>query len=460
MSQKRIMFSPVTRLSGLLSVEVVVDGSRVMEANAGGTMFRGFELIMRGRSINDAVYMTQRICGICSLAHGAVSSYLLDDLYDHQISENAQYLRNIMLAADILQNHIRHFYFFSLPDYVRMPAQPPFEGQELADARLSSQDNQRMVNNYFRSVVASQECHQMLALFGGKAPHQHSFVHGGVAVAPSADKIIQARALINNVRQFVKESLIVDTELLSKAYSDYYNIGRTPDRLLSFGMFRFGDKNQYPLWRSGVLEGGRLSSPQFMLISEEVSSSWYVRAGGQDLPDPHKQGAYTFIKSVQYRGQPFEMGPLARMLINGFYRGGTSTMDRIYARSLEAFLIAELLREWLQRLVPGPPPIRQKNNPVKERATAATDVMRGALLHSARVTEGQVAEYNIITPTAWNFSPKGSAGQRGPAESALAGAIIPGPGLLNTVLGRIIRAFDPCINCGTHVLRAKGSEES
>ena len=109
MSKQRIMFSPVTRLSGLLSVEVIVEHARVVEANASGTMFRGYEWIMRNRHATDAVYLTQRICGICSLAHGALASYLLDELYANELSENAQYLRNVMYGADFLQNHLRHF---------------------------------------------------------------------------------------------------------------------------------------------------------------------------------------------------------------------------------------------------------------------------------------------------------------------------------------------------------------
>ncbi len=202
--------SDVHILIAKLSVEVTVDRNTIVDARVKGTMFRGYEWIMRGRKVTDAVYMTQRICGICSLAHGAVGSYLLDELYGNQISENAQYLRNIMLATDFLQNHIRHFYFFSLPDFVRMPDKPPFLGQNLNDLRLTRKDNQRMVDHYYKAVKAAQESHQLLALFGGKIPNQHSFVHGGVTVAPTADKINQAKALIEDIHQFVKKCMVSD----------------------------------------------------------------------------------------------------------------------------------------------------------------------------------------------------------------------------------------------------------
>ncbi|HBG22639.1 MAG TPA: nickel-dependent hydrogenase large subunit, partial [Peptococcaceae bacterium] len=75
-------------------------------------------------------------------------------------------------------------------------------------------------------------------------------------------------------------------------------------------------------------------------------------------------GAYTWTKTVKYAGQFFEGGPLARMLITERYKGGTSTMDRIVARTLETSLIADLVEKWLYQLTPGPPPLNQNKTPV------------------------------------------------------------------------------------------------
>jgi hydrogenase large subunit len=451
---RRIMFSPVTRLSGLLSVEVTVDGDLVIGADVSSTMFRGFERIMQKRHITDAVYMTQRVCGICSLAHGATASYLLDEIYDNDIPENAQYLRNIMYGADFLQNHIRHFYVFSLPDFVIMPDRPPFHGQRLADARLNSEDNRRLVEHYFEGIRASQKCHQILAIFGGKAPHQHSFLHGGVSVGPAADNINQALSLMDDISAFVRNKMMPDTELLARAYGDYFHIGITPRRFLSFGLFKFGGKNEEVLWKGGVLSGDRLTIPDPQLINEDITSTWL---DDKEEPDPNKPRAYTWVKSVQYEGRHYEVGPLVRMILNREYSGGSSTMDRIYARSLETMLITDLVRKWLRELRPGPPPLSQKKEPIKADVTATTDAMRGALLHKARIEDQEVKEYNIITPTAWNFSPKDKKGDLGPVETALIGTHIPKPNMVLTVLGRIIRSFDPCMSCGTHVLDCQGN---
>ena len=454
MSPQKILFSPVTRLAGLLSVDLTVDNGTILEADVSSTMFRGYEYIMRNRHVTDAVYLTQRICGICSTAHGAIASYLLDMLYDNDIEENAQYLRNIMLGADFLQNHIRHFYFFGLPDFVIMPAKPPFSNQNCYDCRLNPEDNQRLADHYVNAVKASAESHQILALFGGKAPHQHSFIHGGVAAAPTADKINQALFLVRDVLNFVKGCLMPDTELIARCYEDYFHIGETTRQLLSFGLFRFGSKNDQLLWEDGVLEDDRMTKPRLDLIEEDISRAWFQRAkwlaDAEVFPAPYKPEAYTWTKSVLYQGQHYEGGPLARMLINGFYHGGTSTMDRIVARSLETLMIAELVEQWLTLLRPGDPPIRQNKELAANQAVAVTDAMRGPLLHGALIKDERVERYDIITPTAWNFSPKDELGNRGPAETALVGAYIPSPELKYVIPGRIIRSFDPCISCATH----------
>ena len=125
-------------------------------------------------------------------------------------------------------------------------------------------------------------------------------------------------------------------------------------------------------------------------------------------------------------------------------------MDRIAARSLETSLIAKLVEEWLYAIEPGEPPLNQNKELVTQEAIAVTDAMRGPLLHSARVKDQQIDKYDIITPTAWNFSPKDDQGNRGPVEAALVGTSIPHPDLKTVIAGRIIRSFDPCISCATH----------
>jgi len=472
-----------------------------VEADISGTMFTGIEWLLSGRHIRDAAYITESICGMCSIAHSACASYLLDQIYDNEINEGTQFLRNTMLGADFLQNHIRHFYLITVPDYVKMPDRVPFHRKEWADLRLRPRQNQKISEHALEAVKICQECHRILTLLGGKPLHQ--VVNKGVVHGPDSDSIREARASLERVAEFVESKMLPDTDTIARAYDDYYTIGVTEGKFLSFGLFRFGPKNEESLWQPAVLINGKKEIPDLKRIRESVEHTWFreeksnegATMAGQDKcvsskttdsdrrrarepmlnlaggpaggrlgihlsPAPHKPGAYSWVKAPRYDGKALEGGPLARMIINGFYQGGWSTMDRIWARSKEAFLITRLMRSWLPYLAPESAVIPRNefpaNYPGVSRVVATTDTMRGPLLHEAEVHGEDVKRYNLITPTAWNFSPKSERGRRGPVETALLGTYIEEPlsqDMVGIVLGRIIRSFDPCLSCGTHVIQ-------
>ncbi|NLJ86357.1 MAG: nickel-dependent hydrogenase large subunit [Firmicutes bacterium] len=456
---KEIRFSPVTRLSGLLSIDVMVDGQVVVDAKVKGNQYRGFEHMLVGRDIRDAPYFTERICGICSLAHGTVSNYVLDTIFADSVPAQGQLLRNIMLGLEFLQNHIRHFYGFGLPDYIELPPGLPYQGP-VVDRRLSPRVNQELVDHYTASFGIAAKAHEAQTIFGGKAPHQHGMVHGGVAVVPGADKILHATGLVREVKEFITSSLLPDTDLLARCYPDYYEIGKGPRRFLSFGLFRIGEDHDM-VWRPATVEDqGITLGIDLQLIKEDIASSWYEDAEALLSPtdlvtaDPYKEGAYTFVKAVHYHGLPYEVGPLARLVINKGYGGGPSTMDRIVARSMETGEIADLILKWLDLLTPSAPVLKRNPTPSVSEAVGMTDAPRGALLHEAIVEDGLIRRYGIITPTMWNFSPLNMYTEHGPAETALIGTFI--RDIDNPVeIGRIVRAFDPCLSCGTHLIQLR-----
>lgn len=117
---KRIVINPLTRISGFMEIDVMVDQNRVVDVKTKGNLFRGFEQMLIGRSPFDAVYFTQRICGICSAAHSMASSLALEDALNIEPMEQGRYLRDIIHCCEFLQNHIRHFYQYTVPDFVKI----------------------------------------------------------------------------------------------------------------------------------------------------------------------------------------------------------------------------------------------------------------------------------------------------------------------------------------------------
>ncbi|MBM3713213.1 MAG: nickel-dependent hydrogenase large subunit, partial [Actinobacteria bacterium] len=117
---KKIVIHPITRIEGHLKVEVVIDNGEVKDANISGTMFRGIEIMLKGRDPRDAVMITQRVCGVCPEPHAMASVQALEDCANltDKIPDNGILLRNLILGTRTIADHILHFYILSGLDYI------------------------------------------------------------------------------------------------------------------------------------------------------------------------------------------------------------------------------------------------------------------------------------------------------------------------------------------------------
>jgi len=102
----KVIVNPITRISGYLQIEVEIENNVVVDAKSQGMMFRGFEKMLKGRVPTDAIYFTERICGICSTAHGLVSARALENALNVVPSLNERILRDIMHSCEFIQNHL------------------------------------------------------------------------------------------------------------------------------------------------------------------------------------------------------------------------------------------------------------------------------------------------------------------------------------------------------------------
>ncbi len=115
---KRITVDPVTRIEGHLRIDVEVDGGVVKNAWSSGQMFRGIETILLGRDPREAWLYTQRFCGVCTTVHAMASVRAVENALDLEVPLNAQYIRNLIVVAHALHDHIVHFYHLSALDWV------------------------------------------------------------------------------------------------------------------------------------------------------------------------------------------------------------------------------------------------------------------------------------------------------------------------------------------------------
>ena len=455
---KKIIINPVTRISGFMEIQVDIENDQVVDAKTEGLLFRGFEKMLKGRNPFDAVYFTQRICGICSTAHSIASTLALEDAMGVVPSEQGRYLRDIIHGCEFLQNHIRHFYQYTIPDFVKLPEDYPLFKAQHNDFRLPKEKNDRMVKDYFDSLNLSRSAHEMLAVLGGKVPHNHGVFIGGITTQATADKIIKIKSILHSIYQFINDRMLPDVYIISEYYKDYFTIGKGYGNLLSFGCFN-GYKNLGTLYVNPlVYTGSKTSVFNPDNITEEIDYAWYKDIQkNADKPfetdpetDMSKPGAYSWVKAPRYNNLPYETGPLARQWLSGEYRNGISTMDRTIARVLEARKIALLMNTLLDNLIPGVSIQEKYSIPETAVGKGLIDTTRGALGHWLKVNNQVISFYQIITPSAWNLSTRSSNGMKGTAEQALIGT--PVKDINNPVeLGRTVRSFDPCISCATHV---------
>lgn len=475
-----ISIDPVTRLEGHLKVEVTVEYvqgvQRVVDAHATGTLFRGLENILVNRSPLDAPDITQRICGVCPVSHGMAAVKTLDRAANLSIPENARIMRNLVLGSNFIQSHILHFYHLALLDYIEGPDMAPWQPSWSVDKRISATETQTLVNHYVAALEMRRKAHEMGALFGGRLPHPPAFVPGGFSTTPRSGRIAEFQAYLAELIPFIRDTYLPDVDTVSRNYTDYLAIGRGRGNLLAYGVFDLDAGGANQLLRRGRVLGGAVTQAQklrlvggdsgqqvqsvdFNAITEQVTYSWYDQrtdnlkpAVGATLAQYPKNGAYSWLKAPRYQGVPYEVGPLARMWVNGDYRRGISTMDRILARAHEALKVATAMQEWVSQLDAGGAAYKTYAIPATATALGATEAPRGALAHWVRIANEKIANYQVVTPTCWNASPRDNAGARGPIEEALIGTPVLDIKQPIEVL-RVIHSFDPCLSCAVHVMR-------
>jgi len=454
---ERIVLNPVTRISGFLEIGVTIEDNKVVDANSVGLFFRGFEKMLVGRSPFDAVYFTERICGICSSAHGIASSLALENAMGIIHSEQGRFLRDIIHCCEFLQNHIRQFYQFTVPGFVKMPDIFPLFATNNTDFRLPLYLNNLIQTHYMESLEISRKAHQLLAIFGGKAPHNHGVFIGGGTSEATVDKILAFNTGLQEIDLFILDKMIPDAEIIARYYNDYYQMGGGYGNLLSYGCFNNYKELGTLYLGPSVYRNGEISTFNPENITEEIDFSWYVDPVDSYRPletmptdDMNKESAYSWIKSAKYSTLSYECGPLARQWLIGAYKNGISAMDRTMARVLEAQKIVDIASTLVSNLIPGTITQEIYRVPTQAVGSGLVDTARGSLGHWLKIDNSLLSFYQVITPSVWNLSSRGNDGLRGTIEQALIGTYIENPE--NPVeIGRIVRTFDPCVSCASHV---------
>jgi hydrogenase large subunit len=469
MAQK-IIIDPVTRIEGHLKVEVEVENGAVIDARTSGTLFRGLELIMRGRDPRDAQQIMQRICGVCPTAHATAGTLALDDAFGIQPPPNGRIIRNLIFGANYIQSHILHFFHLAALDYVKAPeGVMPLNPQYAGDYRLPADINAQAVNNYLKALEMRRKAQEMLAIWGGKMPHVQAIVPGGVTELPDTQKIYEFLVRLEELTDFINNVYVPTVKAVAGVYSDWFDIGRGCMNMLAYGGFPLEEGEDHikkqKFFPSGVYVRGQYKELDPSLITEEVKYSWYKDDTGGNSPDmavvepdADKTNAYSWLKAPRYNGEPMEVGPLARQwvlkqkdLVEMGPNKAFSVMGRHFARAVETSAMAAAMKEWALQLKPGEPVAAPHKIPADALGMGLTEGSRGALGHWHKIEHERTKVLNAVVPTTWNAGPRDVNNVAGPMEQAIMGAPLADPANPIEVV-RIIRSMDPCLGCAIHVM--------
>jgi hydrogenase large subunit len=339
-SGKRVVVDPVCRIEGHLRVEVNLDSNNVIRnAVSTGTMWRGLEVILKGRDPRDAWAFTERICGVCTGTHALTSVRAVEDALAIQIPENANTIRNIMQLNLYVHDHLVHFYHLHALDWVDVvsalkadPKKTSELAQSISDWPLSSPGYFRDVQNRLKKFVESgqlgpfsngywgspayklppeanlmavthylealdfqKEIVKVHTIFGGKNPHPNWLVGGvpcainvndtGAVGAINMERLNLVKSIIDRSREFVEKVYIPDLLAIASFYKGWgYGGGLSSKNVLSYGDIP-QKANDYSaanlLFPRGAIINGDLSHVHEVdlrnpdEIQEFVSHSWY-----------------------------------------------------------------------------------------------------------------------------------------------------------------------------------------
>ncbi len=511
---KKIVVDPITRIEGHLKITVEVENGKVVDAWSSGTMARGFEILLKGRDPRDAPFVTSRFCGVCYSVHQMASVRALDQAFGAKVPWAGTLLRNLVMGAEFIYDHILHFYHLSALDYLDIMAIANYNGKDKAlnavkdkiVGLVRAKDTYPLtprykpdeycvkdpevvttaVKHYIDALAMQAKARNMGAIFGGRQPHYQSIVVGGFTQLPDFNQVARFRTMLDELKKFVTEVYIPDVLYfgtgplfpLAKA-----GLGGGHKNYLAYGALELDPEGKKLLFPGGVIKGLNGSGIKVEpfdpnKVTESVKYSWYKETGplhpykGQTEYNLDKKGAYSFIKAPRYDGLPMEVGPLARMLVSknpdllGLVKKGVKpgVVARHAARALETKLVVDACYKWLDLLTEEMKKPKFKIHdsehyepPQSGMGAGFYEAPRGALGHWVKIKEKKIENYQAVVPSTWNASPRCEKKQRGQYEESLIGAPVPDPdNPINVV--RIIRSFDPCLACAIHLIDPKTNE--
>ncbi len=423
---REVVVEHVTRIEGHGGIKVLIEDGKVKEVKF--EIFEGprfIERILVGRMYYEVPDIVARICSICPEPHQVASVEAIEKALGVSVDRQTKMLRELQLLADLIASHALHLYLLALPDYLGYP------------------DALSMVDKYGREIRMGLELKRagnaIKEVLSGRSVHGCTVKPGGYTRTPKPSEL---EGLSELLKRSMNGAILAVKLFSSLKYPDFArdeNVFMAIDSGETYGLT--GD---YVL----VSSGERYPVEEYKKLTNEVAVS------------------HSTAKHSSYKGRPFMVGALARLLLNGKkLRGQAAEMLRdlepkldvlnpltnnlaqaietVYAVERAIEVIEELLDEGLKR------DVEVKVEPRRGMGVSAVEAPRGLLYHCYELDdEGRVAKADIVTPTAQN-----AANMEKYIKISAERLLSMGEEALEGPLELVVRAYDPCISCSVHLIK-------
>lgn len=561
---QEVNYDPVTRVAGALAFHTVVDleSAKVMESNSMATLFRGYEVILKGRDPRDAIYISSRACGVCGGVHAITACLGIEMALGIHPPPLGMAMRNMLAATEFLYDHLLHLFLLAGPDYseqaVRSTNPELWEQAERTPARNASVHGYTTIGDimtdmnplighlYLEALHITRVAREAYVLIGAKYPHPQTIVPGGLAVTITNATFTELYPRFIQIMDYSKKTVTIWddlTEFFYAANPDYRLVGSRAANMVDTGIFddieaydasyancnEWGDKR----WCTpGVIIDGELRTTRLQDINigleEFIDHSYYEpwhdyrmptdplgaplspyhpwnketkpKPSGQNWKEKYtwdtaprwdrlsmESGCYDRLWStavaqkmpandfIQATGHSLKMllpkGAAPELEIewhvpedwNAFERN----RGRAYCFAHSALIAFNMYWKGLELMKNGETAVStefEMPNSGTQVGVGFWGAGRGYLTHHVILQDGAISNYQIVTPSTWNASPRDPWGTPGPYEEAVFNTP-----LIETYsesfrpdnfkgidILRAIRSFDPCMPCTTHIHSSAG----
>jgi hydrogenase large subunit len=559
---KPVDFDPVTRVAGALAFHTVVDlrDRRVLETNSMGTLFRGYEVILKGRDPRDAAFISSRACGVCGGVHSTTSALAMEMAFPVAPPPMGIAVRNMLLALEFLYDNPIHLGLLAGPDYsqavVQMTEPSVWQRATATPAPHANVHGFATIGDimaglnplsgslYLEALHMTRVARDAYVLIGAKYPHPETVIPGGMSTTVNIGVMNQMYPSLVQLFDYSKRVVGIWDDLCDFFYDanpEYKKVGARPATMIDPGIWDdpFSYDGSYERcnewgerrWATpGVIVDGQVVTTKLQNINigveEFVEHSYYENwdnyrfrtdpAGNpispyhawnkETKPKPTGQNwreKYSWATTPRWDRRAMEAECTTRIWNTAaanimphtrfMQPTGTSLKMQVPEGTLPAMEIEWKIPEvWnafernrgraycipynalvaFDNWLIGLDLMKQGKDKVHNMFTLprkGTQIGvgfwgagRGYLVHHAVIDDGALSNYQIVTPSTWNASPKDPWGNPGPYEEAVMNTpILEEFGSPESFKGidilRVIRSFDPCMPCTTHI-HVDGSE--